>query len=46
MCVRSIALGGHWEGVEAKGGAHLFPGTFPDPPHALLPTQISFKKTH
>jgi len=44
MCVRSIAWGGQWEGVEARGGAHLSPGTFPDPSHALLPTHISYKK--
>jgi len=31
--------------VEARGGARLSPGTFPDPPHALLPTHIS-KKSH
>jgi len=44
MCVRSIAYGGHWEGVEARGDARLFPGTSPDPPHALLPTHISLQK--
>jgi len=30
--------------VEARGGAHLSPGTFPDPPHALLPTRV-YKKS-
>jgi len=35
MCVRSIAQGGQWEGVEVRGGARLSPGTFPDPPLAL-----------
>ena len=46
MCVRSIALRGQWEGVGARAGARLSPGTFPDPdpPHALLPTHISLKK--
>ena len=29
MCVRSIALGGQWEGVEARGGARLSPGALP-----------------
>jgi len=38
MCVRSIALGGQCEGVEARGGARLSPVTLPDPSHALLPT--------
>ena len=42
MCVCSIALGGQWEGVEARGGDRLSLGIFPDPPHALLPTHISF----
>jgi len=46
MCVRSIALGGQWEGVEARGGARLSPETFPDPSHALLPTHISLQKCH
>ena len=31
-------------GGEEKGGARLSPGTFPDPPHALLPTHISSQK--
>jgi len=44
MYVRCIAKGGQWEGGEAKGGAHLSPGTFPDPPHALLPTHESLQK--
>jgi len=44
MCVRSIALGGQCEGVEARGGARLSPGTSPDPSHALLPTHISLQK--
>jgi len=30
--------------VEARGGARLSPGTFPDPPHALLPTHIGLQK--
>jgi len=30
--------------MEAVGGAHLSPGTFPDQPHALLPTHISLQK--
>jgi len=30
--------------VEARGDARLSPGTFPDPPHALLPTHISLQK--
>jgi len=42
MCVRGIASGGQWEGVEARGGARLSPGTFPDLPDALLPTHICF----
>jgi len=46
MCVGSISLGGQWEGMEAKGGAGLSPGTFPDPPHALLPTHIRLQKSH
>jgi len=44
MCVRCIAEWGQWECVEATGGARLSPGTFPDPPHALLPTHISSQK--
>jgi len=44
MCARSIALGGQWEGVEARGGARLSLGTYPDHPHALLPTHISLQK--
>ena len=44
MCVRSIVWGGQWEGAEARGGARFPPGTFPDPPHALLPTHISLRK--
>jgi len=45
MCVRSIALGGQWEGVEARGGARLSPKTFPDPSHdALLLTHIGLQK--
>ena len=44
MCVRSIAYGGQWEGVEARGGARLSSGTYPDPPHAMLPTHISLPK--
>ena len=44
MCVRSIASGGQWEAVEAREGAPLSPGTFPDPPHALLPTHISLQQ--
>jgi len=31
-------------GVEARGGARLSPGTFSDPPHALLPTHASVQK--
>ena len=27
-----------------SGGTRLSPGTFPDPPHALLPTHISLQK--
>jgi len=46
MCVGSIAKGGQEEGVEARGGAHLSPATFPDPPHALRPTHISLQKSH
>jgi len=30
--------------VEARGGARLSPGTFPDHPHALLPTHISLQR--
>jgi len=30
--------------VEAREGARLSPGTFPVPPHALLPTHISLQK--
>jgi len=44
VCARSIAKGGQWEGVEARGGARLSPVTFPDPPHALLPTHVSLQK--
>jgi len=44
MCVHSIALGGKWEGVEERGGARLSPGTYPDPPNALLLTHISLRK--
>jgi len=44
MCVTSIALGGQWEGVEARGGARLFPATFPDPPHPPQPKHISLNK--
>jgi len=28
----------------ARGGARLSPGTFPGPPHALLPTHISLQR--
>jgi len=44
MRVRSFAEGGQWEGEEARGGARLSPGAFPDPPHALLPTHINLQK--
>ena len=30
--------------MEARGGARLSSGTFPDPPYALLPTHISLPK--
>ena len=30
--------------MEAREGARLSPGTFPVPPHALLPTHISLQK--
>ena len=30
--------------MEARGGARLSPGTFPDHPHVLLPTHISLQK--
>jgi len=38
MCARSIAYGGQWKGVEAKGGARLSPGTFPEHPRAAANT--------
>ena len=31
--------------MEAKGGACLSPGAFPDSPHALLPTHIGLLQT-
>jgi len=44
MCARSIALGGQWEGVEARGGARLSPGTFPTIPTRCCQHTLVYKK--
>jgi len=44
MCVRSIALGGQWKGVEARGGARLSPEPSPTHPTRYAANTQEFTK--